>query len=189
MMKSPIRPTTRQAILEAAFAVWNREPRATLADIASAAGVGRATLHRHFKGREDLVRALAVCATEEIEAAADRAAKGARSYGEALRNIMSAMIFLGDRHWFLSRETPDRFPEVQLEMARQKQDFLKVIQGAKKERLFHATCPDEWVGQVYDHLIHAGWEMVRAGEATPAQAADLAWKTLTMGLKKAVWSP
>lgn len=184
-MINPIRPSANDALIEAAFTLLNAEPTASLADIAAAAGVSRATLHRHFKGRADLVRALARKAQSETERAADLASEGAPSYSVALRKILKAMILLGDRHWFLARESMAEFPEIRAEYDRQQNEFIEAIEEARNEGLFHPSCPVEWIVQTYDHLIHAGWEMVRAGHVTHAQAADLAWRTLTNGLKKA----
>ncbi|MBW0256220.1 TetR/AcrR family transcriptional regulator [Cellulomonas sp. PS-H5] len=47
----------RQAVLDAALAVFASDPAATVAQVAHAAGVGRVTLYGHFPTREDLVRA------------------------------------------------------------------------------------------------------------------------------------
>ena len=173
-MDNAVRPTAYNAIIEAAFMLLNADPTSSLADIASAAGVGRATLHRHFAGREDLIRALTAQALEEMNIAADTAARDARSYGTALRNILHTMIGLGDRHWFLVREMSGDLPEVRAELDRQKHEFAEVIKGGKRENLFHQLCPEEWIAQTYDHLIHAAWEMVRDGHATQRQATDLA---------------
>jgi serine phosphatase RsbU (regulator of sigma subunit) len=49
---------TRERILAAAHPLLKEDSRATMADIAAAAGLGRSTLHRHFPTRVDLVRAL-----------------------------------------------------------------------------------------------------------------------------------
>ena len=49
---------TRARILAAAAAEFRRDRRATMLDVASAAGVGRSTLHRHFATRSDLEAAL-----------------------------------------------------------------------------------------------------------------------------------
>ena len=47
----------RQAVLDAALALFTTDPTATVAQVAQAAGVGRVTLYGHFPTREDLVRA------------------------------------------------------------------------------------------------------------------------------------
>ncbi|MEV4256927.1 helix-turn-helix domain-containing protein, partial [Spirillospora sp. NPDC049652] len=47
-----------EEILGAATRHLNAEPTASMAQLAEAAGVSRATLHRHFASREDLLRAL-----------------------------------------------------------------------------------------------------------------------------------
>lgn len=184
-MKANIRLTAYDALIEAAFTVLNVEPTASLADIAAAAGVSRATLHRHFRGRDDLIRVLAIQAQAETERAADEASATASSYSDALRKILKAMILLGDRHWFLAQESMQAFPEIRAENDRQKNDFVEAVERAREEGLFHSSCPVEWIVQTYDHLIHAGWELVRTGHATHTQAANLAWTTLKSGLKKA----
>jgi serine phosphatase RsbU (regulator of sigma subunit) len=48
----------RERILDAAERMLDRSPSASLADIAAAAGVSRATLHRRFRTRDELVTAL-----------------------------------------------------------------------------------------------------------------------------------
>ncbi|MGI9504413.1 MAG: TetR/AcrR family transcriptional regulator [Geminicoccaceae bacterium] len=75
-----IRPQARDAIIEAAFQLFGRDPSASLADIAERAGVGRATLHRHFKGRDDLMVVLAHTAMRELDEAVDTATEGAPTY-------------------------------------------------------------------------------------------------------------
>ena len=184
-MSRTLRPSTYDAIIEAAFTELNARPTASLADIAVAAGVGRATLHRHFTGRSDLIRALAMQALKETETAADTAAADARSYKDALQKILSAMIVLGDRHWFLAQEPIRQFEEVRIILDRQDDEFRQLLEAAKREGVFHRSCPTEWAAQTYDHLIHAAWEMVRDGHTTTKQASALAWVTLRKGLKHA----
>lgn len=162
----------------------NADPSASLATIATTAGVGRATLHRYFSGRSELIHALALQATEEIDNAANQAAKNALSHADALHRIMRAIIPLGDRHGFLTREAVDDLPDIHKQQARQKKEFINLIKAARKEGLFHVNCPVQWIASTYDHLIHAAWVMVREEHATQAQAAELAWQTLVHGLKK-----
>ena len=181
-MTNPIRPSTRDAIVEAAFDVLSRDPSAALAQVAERAGVGRATLHRHFATREDLVRALALTAIEEMDAAAEAACADATSHEDAFRRMLTVLIPLGDRHGFLSREPVDDDPAIAAEFQRQTDETREMVEGAKAEGLFDPAVPTAWITQAFDHLLYAAWESVRAGEATHAQAADLAWRTLTHGL-------
>ncbi|MBT0772054.1 TetR/AcrR family transcriptional regulator [Kineosporia sp. J2-2] len=49
---------SRDAILAAALRRLNTDPRASMTDMAGAAGVGRATLHRYFSSRDELLHEL-----------------------------------------------------------------------------------------------------------------------------------
>src|SRR5688572_27825986 len=50
---------SRDRILSPAAGLFERDPGASMTDVAAAAGVGRSTLHRHFSSRRELWRALA----------------------------------------------------------------------------------------------------------------------------------
>ncbi len=59
-----------ERILAAALKVLTANPRSPIADVASEAGVGVASLYRRFSGRDDLARKLALFAMAAIEQAA-----------------------------------------------------------------------------------------------------------------------
>jgi AcrR family transcriptional regulator len=63
----------REQILIAARSLLTESPRATMAQVAQAAGVGRSTLYRHFADREELVSALRDSEAEQPAAAAGAA--------------------------------------------------------------------------------------------------------------------
>ena len=181
-MINSIRPSTRDAIIEAAFAVFSKDPSAALSEVATLAGVGRATLHRHFASREELIRQLAKIANQEMDEAVESACANVTSYSEAARKSLHALIPLGDRYGFLELEPIDDDPDLKAAFARQKRETEDMVDAAKGEGLFDIAIPTSWIVQAYDHLLYAGWESVKAGETTPDQAADLAWRTLTTGL-------
>ncbi|MCU1494494.1 MAG: TetR/AcrR family transcriptional regulator [Acidimicrobiaceae bacterium] len=63
-----MRAQVSSAILDAAATVFAEHgDSASMADVAAAAGVGRATLYRYFDSRESLTHALAFAAIEELE--------------------------------------------------------------------------------------------------------------------------
>ncbi|MEM9705648.1 MAG: helix-turn-helix domain-containing protein [Pseudomonadota bacterium] len=181
-MQKTLRPTTKDAIIEAAFDVFSRDQSAPLSAIADRAGVGRATLHRHFASREELIRDLAFIAIEEMDAAAEAAFKGAASYADAFRNMLKALIPLGNRHGFLAKEPLENDEEIAVAFARQQRDTRDIVETAKGEGMFDPNIPTDWITQVFDHLLYAAWESVKSGEATQSQAADLAWRTFISGL-------
>ncbi|MEM8723944.1 MAG: helix-turn-helix domain-containing protein [Pseudomonadota bacterium] len=177
-----IRPLPEDAIIKAAFDLLTDDPAASLGQIAKHAGVGRATLHRYFSGREDLMLALCITAMREMDEAAEAACVDAGSYSDAVKLSLEALIPLGDRYRFLSRESVEDHPEIETEIERQQAETRAMVEGAKDEGLFAPSIPTDWIVQAYDHLLYAAWESVIADEATPKQAAALAWRTLTLGL-------
>ena len=182
LMTEPVRPTTEEAIIQAAFDVLNRTPNASIADIASRAGVGRATLHRHFSSRDDLIRALCLRAIKELDGAAEEAVEQATSNADALRLILQAVIPLGNRYGFLASALDTGDQELNAHYERQMQETRDLIDAAKSEGALAQDAPTTWIAQAFDHLIYAGWESVYTKEATPSQAACLAWRTLTKGV-------
>lgn len=181
----PIRPSARESLLRAGFKIFSKNPKASLTEVALAAGVGRATLHRHFKGRDDLMHALATQAVEELEQVANEVAKGAWSYTNALHEIFIAMVPMGERHWFLMNGAVESFPDIEAKLQAQNDELLNVIKKAGKEGLYPRSCPPEWVMTNYDLMIYGAWQMVRDGHLTQKQAAKLTWNTFAAGMKKA----
>lgn len=177
------RLSSKQAIIEAAFERFNNNPKASLADIATHAGVARATLHRLFAGRNDLLIAMTLQAIEETELAANQASKDSPNYSDALEQIFKAMIPLGNRHGFLAQQLPLNHPKVKRLLQQQQHDMDQLITNAKTEGFFSPHLSNAWITQTYDHMIHAAWMMIRSEQSTTQQATDLAWHTLTHGLK------
>lgn len=178
-----IRPNTRDAIVEAAFLVFAENSGASLGDVAERAGVGRATLHRHFPGRLELMRALAKIAMAELDQAVEQATADAQSYEEGFRMSLEAIVPLANRQWFLANEGLEVDDEVAKAYRDSRAELCRDIELAKEEGLFDPVLPTQWIAETYESLIYAAWSMVRSGDATPSQAAGFAWQTFSNGLK------
>ncbi|WP_162653238.1 TetR/AcrR family transcriptional regulator [Lentilitoribacter sp. Alg239-R112] len=178
-----IKLTSRAAILEAAFQIFNEKPTASLGEVANYAGVGRATLHRHFSSREDLMIALANSAFDELDAAVDGATTHAQTHTEGLKLALEAIIPLANRQWFLAHEAVESDPDIAKRYAADKQELFQEIEQAKLEGTFSSDVPTNWIAETYENLIYSAWVLVKDQDATPKQAANLVWRTITTGLK------
>lgn len=174
-MPDPIRQSAPEAILSAAFEILPERPDASLSDIAERAGVGRATLHRHFSGREDLIKQLTLTALEDMETAVTAACTEASSHTDALRIAMETLIPLGDRYAFLDRETGYDDPDIEAEWERQAAETLQMVKRSIAEGGLPGTYPARWYVRAFDALLLSAWEAVEEGELTVKQAAHYAW--------------
>jgi AcrR family transcriptional regulator len=90
---------TAAAILDAAARVFSAEGAgANLASVATAAGVGRATLYRYYANREALLDALAADATADIVRRLADAGLERAGVEEAVERILRALVTVGDRY-------------------------------------------------------------------------------------------
>ncbi|MFE0104232.1 TetR/AcrR family transcriptional regulator [Streptomyces sp. NPDC059009] len=78
----------RAHVLRSAATQLTRKATSTMDEVARAAGISRATLHRHFAGRDALVRALEELGLQECEAALDAARLDEGSAEDALRRLV-----------------------------------------------------------------------------------------------------
>ncbi|NGO76955.1 TetR/AcrR family transcriptional regulator [Streptomyces sp. YC504] len=79
----------RERILRAAAALLTRKATATTDEVAKAAGISRATLHRQFAGRDALIRALEALGLQQLESALDAARLDEDSASEAVRRLIA----------------------------------------------------------------------------------------------------
>ncbi|AWT47488.1 TetR family transcriptional regulator [Streptomyces actuosus] len=85
---SRLMPLDRDHVLRTAAALLTRKSTATMDEVAKAAGISRATLHRHFAGRDALVRALEALGIAECEGALERARLDEGPATEGVRRLV-----------------------------------------------------------------------------------------------------
>ena len=181
MARKALRPPVREAIIDAAIDLLARNPGASLSEVAARAGVGRASLHRHFPSRGDLVTAITRQCMDEIDAVTDAAVGDARTARERLARMLEAVIPLGDRYHFLAVE---RFDDASLE-ARHEADveWLGIlVDGLKEEGVMAPDVPRGWAVANIDAQVWLAWSQIAAGHLAPTDAAGLALRTLLQGL-------
>ena len=97
---------TAGAILDAAAHVFSEQGsgNSSMADVAEAAGVSRATLYRYYAHREELLGALAAKALADAAAGLADAGLERTSVEEAIERIVRAIAAVGDRYAVLVQE-------------------------------------------------------------------------------------
>ena len=173
--------STRESLIQAATTTLASQPGASLEEIARQAGVGRATLHRHFGSRDGLIHEL----TREALSATDRAVGEIPmdfSALETLRAVIEALVPLGDRYHFLTLEPATTDPEIAGEIERQQQQMVELVAAVKGEGAIAPDVPDAWVVAAFDALIYAAWSSVHGGWVARRDAAGLVFRTLVGGL-------
>ncbi|QUS57931.1 TetR/AcrR family transcriptional regulator [Pseudovibrio brasiliensis] len=179
--------TTKDKLLEAAVRVLNMQPRASLADIAEAAGVKRVTLHRVIGTREELLRDVALRALEQMDEACYSAVKGKRKAFEQLKAIVGALVPYADSCHFLWKN-PDVWddPEIAREIKRHDQELCDLIDRAKAEGDILSFIPNSWIIASLDAVLYAAASTAKAGNIATNDASALAIQTLFGGITKKV---
>jgi AcrR family transcriptional regulator len=149
---------TASAILDAAAHVLAERSDASMAEVAAAAGVGRATLYRYYPSREALLQALADAALREAgerlaDAGLDRAA-----VPEAIERIVRAVVGVGDRYVVLTRERIRHDPDDAERLLRE--PLRSVFTRGVDEGILGADVPVEVLLELFGGLLGASVRLV-----------------------------
>lgn len=174
---------TRSAILEAAARLFAHDRSASLAAIAREAGVGRATLHRHFATRDALVLALALLAIDRVSAAITAARPADDAPAVAMLRVAAAVIPVADELRFVEagaviwslEDTLDRW----YSMTAVVEDLVRRGQADGSIR------PDYSVAWVADLILGVIWtaaDAIHDGRLAPHNAAELVVDSILHGV-------
>ena len=178
---------SRVALLEAGISLLSENPNATLSEIALTAGVGRATLYRHFETREQLLIELATVSLSETDRACAHILEKKIKGREAIEEIFIAVMPLANRFHFLlslwSEIGKDKFLKEAYE--RQLSQLEIRINEAKAEKNIDKTIPNDWLVSLIDNLLYTGWHYIGSGSLSSEQASKLAIRSFFNGASTA----
>ena len=182
MAETGVRARTRRAILEAAIETLTRAPNASMAEIATAANVGRTTVHRYFPERSDLIDAISADALERVSHATARARLDDGPAPAALARLCQEYFELGDVMMLLFT-MPDLLtrPEWQ-EETEDDRVLLQLVERGQREGTIDPGLPAEWLQQVLWSLQYTAWEMVRSYAKPKHEALTLCLRTLAKAI-------
>lgn len=163
-----------ERILAAAITCLSERPNATMADIATEAGLGRVTLYGHFASRPALIDAVVARVIERGEktlAAVDLDGDPR----EALTRLVSSS-------WQLVDQSRSVIAAAQGELSPERIRQLHDAPAARVEALiergrgtgaFRTDMPTSWQVAVLHQILHGAAAEIAAGRLDPAEAPDL----------------
>lgn len=163
----------RAALLDAAADVLAVAPQASLAEVASRAGLGRATLYRHFDNRDALLAAIREEALTRASAALAGADLTDCDPREAVRRAATVLVPLGMRFRILLTEGADSDPHFVTARNEALAPLWTVIRGGVEAGDLRTTANPAWEGMVLASLLTTAVRAASAGLIAPADAGTL----------------
>lgn len=169
------------AIAEAAMRVLADQPGASMAEIADASGLGRATLYRHFRTRTELVHAIQRQALETAGEAIAACGLDDVPVPIALECAIRALVGIGDRYRVLARETSldPRLLESQEAVAG---PLLATVLRGQQHGELRRDLPAVWILATMANQLVLALREIGAGRLAPDEAAFIVTETLLAGI-------
>jgi AcrR family transcriptional regulator len=184
------RRVAQPGLLQVAAEVLVVDPRASLAEVAAAAGVGRTTLHKRYPTRDALLLAVAHDSVDRFaEALADSGIAllaphaTAADATDALRRLVAALVPLGARLEFLLRQPSlDDDPALAARIEGLDAPIEEFVLRAQRAGAVRNDAPVWWVVSTLYALTYSAWDGVAGGRLAALDAPDLAFRTVLAGI-------
>lgn len=167
------------AILEAALDCLARDPQASIADIAAAAGLGRITLYGHFSSRLELLDATFAYALEQ----ADRVLAAVDLSGDpraALTRLIASSWQIIDRYRGALTAAGGELPPERVR-AHHGQPMSRVealLERGQQAGVFRTDLPLDWLVALFYTVMHGAATEITAGRLPASDAARVITATL-----------
>lgn len=179
MTDHPTRPRKRadavrnmEAILDAAAIRLSEDADASMADIASAAGVGRVTLYGHFPSRRDLVDATVGRALAEGHAALDAVDLTGDARAALCRLIASSWLLIAQIGSLMAAAQAELGPERIRELHEQPAARVEeLIRRGQHDGVFRTDLPSSWLTTLLHVTMHGAAGEIREGRIIHTDAA------------------
>lgn len=171
-----------EAILAAALSALQHDPDAGMHEIADRAGVGRATLYRHFPTRDELLTALRRRAREQGKTAMAAARPDEGDPVEALVRIVAALVDVGARNRVLFGSEMNKPTLAQRE--KHFEPVTRVFERAQREGMVDPAVSATWLTTALRMLLGAAAAEGQAGRLDRKDAPELIVRQLIDGARK-----
>lgn len=173
---------TRAAILDAAAALLPKDAGASLSEVATAAGVGRTTVHRYFPTREALLNALAKEAIDRLDSALTQARLHDGPVPAVLARVADLVIPLADEFRFLEVGPAiwdlDGLSDRWDSLARR---LEALVDHGKREGTLRPDLPTAWVVDLFAGAVFTAGDAISCGRLARNDATRLVLDVLLHG--------
>lgn len=150
-------------------------------EIATAAGVGRTTLHRYFADRETLIYEATLDSIRVLTEAADGAAIDDGPALDAMRRFITAAVSVGERVVFLFGD-PAVLRDIPPGQSPNQELVLNLITRGQDEGVFDSELNPTWIWRALYALILQGCTQATAGALPRHTVAPLITRTFERGI-------
>ena len=171
-----------RSIIDAAITLLAVEPDASMERVAAAAGVGRATVYRHFANREQLVREIHDRALRDARDAVLSSHPEEGSALEALERSIRAILVVGDRYR-LVRQIPPGDKELMARAEEVGAPLVAMIERGQRSGELRKDLPARWIAASLGALVQAVTRAMIDGGVRERAAAGLVVATLLDGTR------
>jgi AcrR family transcriptional regulator len=173
-----------QRILEVTAELIAADPATTLEQVATRAGVSRATVYHHFASRDALLDALTEQSVREVAAALEAARPDEGSATAAMERMLRAAWQVIGRYRGLVIVNPQRLERAELRTRLEPAlaPVRAVLARGQGSGEFDPDLPVEWLIGILTDIIHAASRQVTAGAMEPDAAVGLLLRTATATL-------
>ncbi|GAA3655485.1 TetR/AcrR family transcriptional regulator [Nonomuraea antimicrobica] len=180
---------TRDQLMKAAIHHLNENPSASMAQLAEAVGISRATLHRHFTSRDELMLALGHRAHEQWEQAQvssglaeATASDDPEVVGRALHTLLDRLTEVADEYGFgLTDYAMVVHPELKRRSDELEEREIAFYATAQRVGVLRADLSARWVSCTVYGLLVAVRESLRRGDVARREAPRLVLATFLNG--------
>jgi len=178
---SDISESERQ-IIDQAAAILAEGRGHTMNEIAELTGIGRTTLYRYFRTRDELLAAVRAQATADAWTAVRESRPDEDDAETALRRVIAGLVGVGDRYRVVFSEGMSH-KELKQENLDRKAAMVALIERGQQEGVFAPTLTPDWILSSMGALIFMSIRKINDGDLARNHAADTVANTLLHGIR------
>lgn len=173
---------TRSAILDAAARALGRRPDAAMGEIADEAGVGRATLYRHFPTRESLLRGVAEAGITELVEAFDAAHLDDLPADRAIARVIAIYLREGAKYAAVIRQAVEYCDPADIE--RTVRPVRAVIDRGVRDRALRDDLRGDAMFAMFSAIVERALWLTVDDAMTPEEATEAAVAIFLNGARR-----